>query len=51
MTVKIGTRIVSQEDTDTKTIALGGQFLMGFTGLARIDSCALRSGLAACLMA
>jgi hypothetical protein len=37
MTVKIGTRIVSQEDTDTKTIALGGQFLMGFTGLARID--------------
>jgi len=37
VTVKSGTRIVSQEDTDTKTIALGGQFLMGFTGLARID--------------
>jgi hypothetical protein len=36
VTVEIGTRIVSQEDTDTKTIALGGQFLMGFTGLARI---------------
>jgi hypothetical protein len=30
-------RIISQEDTDTKSIVLGGQFLMGFTGLARID--------------
>jgi hypothetical protein len=26
-----------QEDTDTKTFNLFGQFLMGFTGLARID--------------
>ena len=25
-----------QEDTDTKTFNLFGQFLMGFTGLARI---------------
>jgi hypothetical protein len=32
-----GRRIISQEDTDTKSIVLGGQFLMGFTGLARID--------------
>jgi hypothetical protein len=32
-----GGRIVSQEDTDIKLIALGGQFLMGFTGLARIS--------------
>jgi len=37
ITTKVGIRIVSQEDTDTKAIALGGQFLMGFTGLARID--------------
>jgi hypothetical protein len=32
-----GTKIRSQEDTDTKTFNLYGQFLMGFTGLARID--------------
>ena len=32
-----GGRIISQEDTDTKSIVLGGQFLMGFTGLARIE--------------
>lgn len=36
VTTRVGTRIVSQEDTDVKAIALGGQFLMGFTGLARI---------------
>jgi hypothetical protein len=29
-------KIKRQEDTDTKTINLFGQFLMGFTGLARI---------------
>jgi len=32
-----GGRIISQEDTDAKSIVLGGEFLMGFTGLARID--------------
>jgi hypothetical protein len=32
----VGQKVVSQEDTDVKTIALGGQFLMGLTGLARI---------------
>lgn len=37
VTTRVGTRIVSQEDTDVKAIALGGQFLMGFTGLARMD--------------
>lgn len=37
ITTLAGNRIVSQEDTDVKAIALGGQFLMGFTGLARID--------------
>jgi hypothetical protein len=37
VTVLAGSRVVSQEDTDIKAIALGGQFLMGFTGLARID--------------
>lgn len=37
VTTLAGTRIVSQEDTDVKAIVLGGQFLMGFTGLARID--------------
>lgn len=36
-TWKVGTRITRQEDTDTKTFNLCGQFLMGFTGLARID--------------
>jgi 20S proteasome alpha/beta subunit len=36
VTKRVGSRIVSQEDTDTKVVALGGQFLMGFTGLARI---------------
>lgn len=36
-TWKRGTRITRQEDTDTKTFNLFGQFLMGFTGLARID--------------
>lgn len=30
-------KITRQEDTDTKTFNLFGQFLMGFTGLARID--------------
>ena len=30
-------KITRQEDTDTKTFNLYGQFLMGFTGLARID--------------
>jgi hypothetical protein len=37
ITTRVGARIRSQEDTDVKTIALGGQFLMGFTGLARIS--------------
>lgn len=32
-----GDRITRQEDTDIKTFNLFGQFLMGFTGLARID--------------
>ena len=32
-----GNRILRQEDTDTKTFNLCGHFLMGFTGLARID--------------
>ena len=36
-TWKVGTKITRQEDTDTKTFSLCGQFLMGFTGLARID--------------
>lgn len=30
-------KIKRQEDTDTKTFNLFGQFLMGFTGVARID--------------
>jgi hypothetical protein len=30
-------RITRQEDTDTKTFNICGHFLMGFTGLARID--------------
>jgi hypothetical protein len=30
-------KIIRQEDTDTKTFNLFGQFLMGFTGVARID--------------
>jgi hypothetical protein len=30
-------KITRQEDTDTKTFNLFGQFLMGFTGLARIN--------------
>ncbi len=33
----VGQKVISQEDTDVKTIALGGQFLMGVTGLARIN--------------
>ena len=36
-TWKVGTQITRQEDTDTKTFNLCGQFLMGFIGLARID--------------
>jgi 20S proteasome alpha/beta subunit len=30
-------RITRQEDKDTKTFNICGHFLMGFTGLARID--------------
>jgi hypothetical protein len=30
-------KVIRQEDTDTKTISLRGQFLMGFTGRARLD--------------
>jgi len=30
-------RVTRQEDTDTKTFMLFGQFIMGFTGVARID--------------
>jgi hypothetical protein len=37
MTVSKGKKIIRQEDTDTKTFNLCGHFLMGFTGLARID--------------
>jgi hypothetical protein len=37
-TWKVGTKITRQEDTDTKTFNLCGEFLMGFTGLARIDA-------------
>jgi hypothetical protein len=37
MTERIGNRIIRQEDTDTKTFNICGHFLMGFTGLARID--------------
>src|ERR1700722_3039971 len=36
-TWSIDRKITRQEDTDTKTFKLFGQFLMGFTGLARID--------------
>jgi hypothetical protein len=36
VTRRAGQKIISQEDTDIKTIALGGQFVMGFTGLARL---------------
>jgi hypothetical protein len=37
MTERRGNRITRQEDTDTKTFNICGHFLMGFTGLARID--------------
>jgi hypothetical protein len=37
MTVRRGNRIIRQEDTDTKTFSICGHFMMGFTGLARID--------------
>jgi hypothetical protein len=37
VTERRGTRITRQEDTDTKTFNICGHFLMGFTGLARID--------------
>lgn len=37
ITYKRGGLIERQEDTDTKTFNLFGQFLMGFSGLARID--------------
>jgi FAD/FMN-containing dehydrogenase len=37
VTWRDGGEILSQKDTDNKTICLAGLFLMGFTGLARID--------------
>ena len=37
MTERIRNKITRQEDTDTKTFNICGHFLMGFTGLARID--------------
>jgi hypothetical protein len=37
ITERRGNLITRQEDTDTKTFNLYGQFLMGFSGLARID--------------
>jgi hypothetical protein len=37
ITRSVRKKIISQEDTDTKTFNICGRFLMGFTGLARID--------------
>lgn len=45
-----GQRIISQEDTDIKTIALGGQFVMGFTGLARIGGLRIEAWVSRVLM-
>ncbi len=45
-----GSKVVSQEDTDVKTIALGGQFLMGFTGLARIDGLRVEAWVSSVLL-
>jgi hypothetical protein len=37
--------VTKQEDSDTKTIALHGQFLMGFTGLARLRGQRVEGGV------
>lgn len=50
VTTRVGARIVSQEDTDIKAIALGGQFLMGFTGLARVDGMRIEAWASKVLM-
>lgn len=46
VTERLGSRITRQEDIDTKTFNICGHFLMGFTGLARIDGYRIESWVA-----
>lgn len=42
--------VTRQEDSDTKTFSMRGQFLMGFTGLARIDGLRIEAWVSRVLM-